>query len=35
MWGAQLFIYTVYVVYGCFVYFVSENWFLNTVTQSR
>jgi hypothetical protein len=23
MWGAQLFIYTVYVVYGCFMYYVS------------
>lgn len=23
MWGAQLFIYTVYVVYGCYVYYVS------------
>lgn len=24
MWGAQLFIYTVYVVYGCYVYYVSQ-----------
>ena len=23
MWGAQLFIFTVYVVYGCYVYTVS------------
>lgn len=24
VWGAQLFIYTVYVVYGCYVYYVSQ-----------